>query len=239
MSDQTKDVIETSATVALTAAAVTGAMAAAIPGILGILYAEFRKRREEKWWNLVTDGDEVPGKTADRVAAGLATDNANVVAGVVGGAHAAASAIELAAVPIIAVLSRRYLKEGDIPLWFYRGALDVIQRLNAMELRALRTLLMEIAVLQSNRVVVLAAEYGDAEWYASHAHVEGDEGFEMTDARAPLTRFASPSRLFAYLMREGLAFPNNGLGSVGLSEIIIIERDTAAWLREAMVTGMS
>jgi hypothetical protein len=229
MSEQTKDTIETAANAALAVAGVAGVKAATIPGMLGLAYAKFQQGRHEKWWTLVIEGREDPSDLVARINAGLAEEDDKVITGVVGGARAAAAAIELAAVPVIAALSRRYLNEQDLPRWFYRGALEVLERVDALELGALKTLLLEIKDIRSDSITIVGDAGGQLDWRA----------FQTPEQWQKLTTFKSPSRLFGYLKRAGLGYESDHYGTVASPSVLVIERDTSDWLRDALVFGLS
>ena len=227
MGEKTKDTLETAANVVLTIAGAAGAAVAGLPGGLGLAYGRFHHKRVRRWWDLVADRNRAPEDLAARIETGLAEDDEHVVAGVVGGARAASSAIELAAVVVIAELSRRFLHERDLPKWFYRGALALFEQLEAAELGALRRLLREIEPIRSESILIAGDIDGEAQpWRAAQLSVA--EPFEV------LTPFASPSRLFGYIKRVGLGYDSRGVAYVGSPRHVVMDRDVATWLREAM-----
>src|SRR6185295_14940190 len=131
MKDEVKDALTTAAATGLALVAAAGAggaiAAAAIPGVVGIAFMRLYDRRTKRWWEAIIDGASSPEELQTKIADGLFNEKERVVAGVVGGARAAASAIEVDAVLAIAELSRRFLEAEDLPIWFYRGALTLFE----------------------------------------------------------------------------------------------------------------
>lgn len=227
MSDEKKDRLETAASTALALVGAAALPSAVIPGAVGIAFLRLSDRRIKKWWELVTHGSKTPEELAERVAIGLAEDDEHVVAGVLGGARAAATSVEPAAVVIIAELSRRYFEDATLPRWFYRSALALFEQLDNGELFALRRLLREIEPIRSDAIVIAGDIDGEAQpWRAAQLSVENP--YEA------LTPFPSPSRLFGYIKRAGLGYESRGMGFVGSPRHVVLDREVATWLREAM-----
>ncbi len=218
------------ASVAVAVAGVAGGIAAAIPGSVGLAWARHQDRRVKKWWRVVVEGAGDPEKLVAAIEAGLATDDENVVAGVVGGARASAFAIELAAVPVIAVLSRRYFERNDLPRWFYRGALEVLELVDAPELGALRRLFVEIQGIRSDSITILGDLDGDRGWRAFQASV--------IDPSVQLTPFEKPARVFGYLKRAGVGFESAGYGISASPKVLVLDREPMDWMREALLEGL-
>lgn len=226
--DDKKDHLEVLAAGGLAVAGVSALPAAVLPGLIGDAYRRLQDRRVARWSSLMLDHAASPEKLVAMIETGLAKDDENVVAGVVGGARAAAAAVELSAVATIAVLSRRYLQQQDLPRWFYRGALEVLERVDAAELGALRCLVGEISSIRSDRCAVIADAPGEGSWRAFQ--------YSVPDPYVTLTPFANPSRLFAYLKRAGIAFDGEGVG--GITNVMVIEREVIDWLSQALAEGL-
>lgn len=227
VNDQKKDIAVTTAATALAVVGVAAGVGAAIPGGVGLALQRLYDRRTKKWWALVVERSLAPEELAARIAAGLAEDDEHVVAGVVGRARAAASAVELSAVVVIAELSRRHFEAQDLPRWFFRAALTLFEQLEASELYALRRLLVEAAPIRSDEILIAGDIEGEATpWRASQLSVLVP--FEH------LTPFDSPRRLFGYLKRCGLGHESPGVGFVGSPAHVVIERQVADWLRDAL-----
>lgn len=231
MGDETKDAVTTGAAISLAITGVIGAPAAAVPGLVGLAWMRLQDRRVKKWWKLVVDRAARPAELAEKIEAGLAEDDENVVAGVVGGARAASAAIELAAVPVIAELSRRYFQEHDLPRWFYRGALEVLERVDAAELGAVRQMFVEIREIRSDSITIVGDIEGDRSWRAFQTSV--------TEPAQPLTAFQKPARLFGYLKRAGLGFDSSGFGIGGSPKVLVVDREPADWFRDALLAGLT
>lgn len=229
MGEKTKDVIEGGANVALALAGAAGALAAGIPNLIVVAWTAHQERRIQKWARLVIDRSKSPDEIAARITGGLASGDERVVAGVVGGARAASSAIEPAAVVVIAELTRRFLQDGDLPRWFFRGALEVLERLEAGELGALRWLLKEIEPIQSERITMI----GDVVFRSPNPDDDEKPWRAVeTGGRSPsvrLTPFPDPYRLFGYIRRAGLEVETGASPAV-----LIVERMTVTWLREVV-----
>lgn len=230
MAEKTKDAIETAATAGLVWAGKTGVAAAALPGLLGVAWTRFQERRVESWWKLVIERAEAADELVAKIEAGLAEDNETVVTGVVGGARAATSAVELSAVTVIAEVSRRYFQQGDLPRWFYRGALEVLERVDATELGNLRRLFVEIKDVPSDSITVLGDLAGDRGWHAFPT--------STVEQRFQLTAFSKPARVFSYLKRSGLGFDSSGYGIGGSPNVVVLDREPSAWFREALIASL-
>ena len=231
MGDQRKDVVEMAAAASLAVAGAAALPAAAIPGAVGIVWAQFQNRRTETWWNYVLEGrGNTPDELVARIVKGLTSDDENVIAGIVIGARAAAAAIERAAVRVIAVLSRRFLHQRDIPRWFYSGALEVLERVDAVELGALRRLLVETKDIRSDSITIIGDIEGDRGWRAFQTSV--------TDPFVKLTPFEKPLRLFGYLKRAGVGFDSAGFGIGGSPKVLVLDREPMDWMCTALLEGM-
>ncbi len=66
----------------------------------------------DRGWGRIADRSTNRAELEQEVYAGLLADNAGTIAGIVDGARAAIAAVDLAAVPVIAELSRLHLQEG-------------------------------------------------------------------------------------------------------------------------------
>jgi hypothetical protein len=220
-----KDLVEATAGVLIAAASVTAASAAALPGLLGIAWQQHQNRRVQKWWDYLSRGATNPKELEARVLAGLLEDDANTIAGIVEGARAAVAAIDLAAVPIIAQLTRRYCQENDLPRWFLRGSLVLFEDLDAGEIKALRRFIADLKDIDAPSITAVA-RVGRHEWQA----------FPTAEATAKtkLSPFEEPVRLFAAIKRTGLGHDSGGYGIGGAPEAIVIERTVIDWLHSAL-----
>jgi hypothetical protein len=220
MSETTKDLVEVvtagtmvavAAAAPLAAAAAAAPLAAAtLPGLIGVAWQQRQARRVDRWWKLVTEGAADAKQLEDRVLAGLADDDESVVAGVVEGARAATAAVDLAAIPIIAELSRRHFRDRDLPRWFYRGALELLERLEASDIAVSRTFVGELNAVEDSE--------------------------SKPDAAIELTPFAEPIRLLGNMKRSGLGYDSGGYGIAGAAEVIVVQRRVVNWLSPLLLS---
>jgi hypothetical protein len=232
MSDHTtKDLIEVGVAAGVVLAGAAALPAAIAPGVVGAAWMALYKRRVARWWKLVSERGTPPEELAAKVQKGLLQEDENVIAGVVEGARAATASVDIAAVPVIAELSRRFLSEEDIPRWFYRGSLEVLERLSAGELGSLARLLVEMEEIASDTITVTANLPGEKGWKAFQTSVP--------DAHVSISRFDDSARVFGYLKRAGLGQESNAWGHSGAAEAIVIEHRVASWLRQAFALSMS
>jgi hypothetical protein len=223
MSEETKDLVEVVTAGAMVAVAASSLPAATVPVLAGMAWQRYQSRRVKAWWELVTKSAADAKQLEDRVLAGLAEDDESVVAGVVEGARAATAAVDLAAVPIIAELSRRHFQDRNLPRWFYRGALELLERLDASDIAVLRTFVGELSTVEESESITALAGLGAKGWKAFPTN--------KVDAAVALTPFAEPIRLLGNLKRAGLGHDSNGWGISGAAEAIVVQRRVVDWLR--------
>jgi hypothetical protein len=225
--DLKKDLIEVSAAAALVVA--TGplsGLAAAFTPLIGAAWQACSARRMETWLQRLLATKDAAQLEAE-IHRALLDESEEVVAAVVEGARAAASAISLAAVPIIAELSRRFLVAADIPRWFYRGSLELFERVSAEDIRVLRVLLQDIESITSPKVTLIA---GGAEKNRA-IPIDGNTMSGMI----PITAIADPERIFSLIKRVGLGFESSGWGMAAAANAVVIDREVLGWLRAALV----
>jgi hypothetical protein len=238
MSETTKDLVEVvtagtmvavAAAAPLAAAAAAAPLAAAtLPGLIGVAWQQRQARRVDRWWKLVTEGAADAKQLEDRVLAGLADDDESVVAGVVEGARAATAAVDLAAIPIIAELSRRHFRDRDLPRWFYRGALELLERLEASDIAVSRTFVGELNAVEDSESITALAGLGAKGWRAFPTG--------KPDAAIELTPFAEPIRLLGNMKRSGLGYDSGGYGIAGAAEVIVVQRRVVNWLSPLLLS---
>lgn len=228
--DTKKDFLE--AGIAMTVAVAGGPLAiavAAAPSLIGTAWMGMQTRRVNKWWQCVCRADDA-GELQAKIETGLLNESEHVIAGVVEGARAASAAVDMAAVPIIAELSRRFIAAGNIPRWFYRGSLDFLERLTASEIASIRLLLQETESITDEKVTIIG-DVGDGPWQI----------FRTPDPTLPpqepirLTKFEDADRLFSAMKRSQLGFEWNALGYSASSDVIVVRREVLGWLRAAFV----
>ena len=222
MSEATKDLVEIVAGGAMVAVAASALPAATVPVLAGMAWSRYQSRRVNAWWEFVTKGAADAKQLEDRILAGLAEDDESVIAGIVEGARAATAAVDLAAVPIIGELSRRHFQDRDLPRWFYRGALELLERLDASDVAVLRTFVAELSTVEVAESITALAGLGEKGWKAFPT--------SNVDATVALTPFAEPIRLLGNLKRAGLGHDSNGWGISGAAEAIVIQQRVVEWL---------
>lgn len=221
-----KDLVEASVTttLALSGGPIAAAVAVA-PLMISSAWQALQSRRANKWWDGVCRADEA-GDLQAKIRTGLLEDSEYVIAGVVEGARAACAAVDMAAVPIIAELSRRFISAEDIPRWFYRGSLELFERVNAEDIRVLRVLFGEIESITTPKVTLSARDPAQNRAFPS----DGDPRNGI-----PITPIADPERIFSLIKRVGLGFESDGWGMSGAANAVVIKRDVIGWLRSALV----
>jgi hypothetical protein len=119
----------------------------------------------------------------------------------------ACSAVDLSAVAIIAELSRRFVAANDVPRWFYRGSLELLERISDQEIAAQRTLLTEIESITAATVTIIAG-HGDGQ---NTTFPSGDP--KNQTAISPIVE---PERVFSIMKRAALGSNLTGTASRGL-----------------------
>ena len=226
MSDDTKkDLVEVGTAVAMVAVGAAALPAAALPVLVGTAWLHYQERRTSAWWGRIADRSTNHAELEQKMYAGLLADDASTIAGIVDGARAAIAAVDLATVPVIAELSRLHLQEG-LPRWIYRGALELVERLDATQLAALRTLLSDIDAVPEAESVTAIAGHGAKEWSAFPT--------EAPEKHRPLTPSPNAVRLFSALKRAELAHNSGGFGIAGSPNAVVIDRAVVGWLLRAL-----
>jgi hypothetical protein len=138
----------------------------------------------------------------------------------------------MAAVPIIAELSRRFIAAEDIPRWFYRGSLEFLERTSAEQIHAFRLLLRETGQIQST---------SDSVTISSGAGPKPNQALPSGEPAAAIeiSPIADAARFFSMLKRAGLAFESNAWGHSGSPNIVVITHQVLGWLRAAFVDSAS
>ena len=228
--DTKKDFLE--AGMAMTVAVAGGPLAvaaAAAPSLIGTAWMGMQTRRANKWWQCILRADDA-GELQAEIESGLLNESEHVIAGVVEGARAACAAVDLAAVPIIAELSRRFIAAEDIPRWFYRGSLEFLERLTATEIASIRRLLQETESMTSAEITILGPRT-DRPWRAEEVC---DPSADRRDT-IQVTPFEDALRLFVSLKRCDLSLESNPWGDADDPNVVVIKREVLGWLRAAFV----
>jgi hypothetical protein len=87
VADEPRDGLTLSTAAILAAAGAPALQAAVVPGLVGEAWGRLQQRRVTKWWQLVVTSTLDPDAFMARIAAGLSTDNEDVIVGVVGGGY--------------------------------------------------------------------------------------------------------------------------------------------------------
>lgn len=239
--DTKKDLVEVGT--AMTVAVASGPLAAAFPAVhtaiavaaaaaptlIAAAWNSLQRRRVENWWTCICTASD-GAALQQKILMGLESDTDNVIAGVTEGARAACAAVDMAAVPIIAELSRRFLAAEDIPRWFYRGSLEFLERLTASEIASIRLLLQETESITDAEVTIIG-DVGDGPWQI----------YRMPDPALPpqepirLTKVEDADRLFSAMKRCQLGFEWNAYGYSASPDVIVVKRDVLGWLRAAFL----
>lgn len=128
--------------------------------------------------------------------------------------------------PLIAELSRRHFQNRDLPRWFYRGALELLERLEASDIAVLRTFVSELSAVEDSDSTTALAGLGAKGWKAFPT--------SKVDAVVTLTPFAEPIRLLGNMKRAGLGHDSNGWGISGAAEAVVVQRRVVDWLRSLL-----
>jgi hypothetical protein len=206
----------------------SGALAAAaIPAGAAVLiqavrdgYGAFRERRVTKWIEYLLEGDDDPKAFTDKVIASLYDEQDVVASAFVQGARSAMDAIDPAALPILGLLSRMYLRHAAFPAWFYRGATNLVSGLTAADVGILRRLLKDVSSFAPASEHLQLLSSGDALMVAS-------EGQHDARSLAPLSE---ARRLFTMLKQHGLGHSSGAYGVGGSPDALVIHKDVVGWL---------
>jgi hypothetical protein len=135
---------------------------------------------------------------------------------------ASVGAIDPIALAVQTEIARRQNTRRDLPRWFYRGALELMDRIGAAQIDALARLLDEVRPIKSDRITVLGFMPGDLAWKAFQESVP--QPFER------LTPFEDAARLFGELKRAGLGLESGGYGIAASPDALVLERQVAELL---------
>jgi hypothetical protein len=186
-----------------------------------LVFAYKRKKAKAFWTNVMTKG-ETTEEFAEWINARLADDPDRVTASFAEGARAAAERADLAAIPSIGLLLRRYVA-GEFPKWFFRGALDLLVSVDAVQVGVLRDLLRQMAAISSD------------DGHLTVTNANGPAEIMAGQERTPLAFHGGPhnqlSRYMRLLKQSGLAHESGGYGLGGSHNAMVIETDTICWLR--------
>jgi hypothetical protein len=130
------------------------------------------------------------------------------------------------ALAVISEILRRQLMKRDIPHWFSRGALHLMERLGGAEISALAKLLDEIREIHSETITVLGLLRADRKWEAFQSSVP--------NPCVTLSPFQDAERLFGEIKRAGLGRESAGYGTAAHPAVIVLEQNVVNWLREAL-----
>jgi hypothetical protein len=227
--DAKKDLLEagTAAALAISISPIAAVVAAA-PAMIGAAWQSMQTRRANKWWQCICKADDA-GELQLKIETGLRKESEHVIAGVVESARAACSAVDMAAVPIIAELSRRFIAAEDIPRWFYRGSLQFLERLTAVEIGSIRLLLRETESITTERITIIGSR-DERPWRAEAVYNP-----TIDHETINLTPFADSRRLFVWMKRCDLSLESNAWGDADDPNVVVITHQVLGWLRTAFV----
>jgi hypothetical protein len=227
-------------------ASATEVAAAGVPSLVNLAVDAWRslqRRRVQKWWESVLNTDEDSAQLAARIAAGLVEEQDTVVQGVIGGARAASEAIDLAAVPVIAAMSRMFF-DAQVPRWFYRAGVDMVSNLAADELLGLRLFSDAVSSLKSPFVKLRAEPFSpDSPSKLIHEDPSADVGRHRLDQDTkavlaednmrPIATILHAPRIFSEFRRSMLVeeHPTGFFDNVSGRNILIIDIRIARWFR--------
>jgi hypothetical protein len=186
------------------------------------------QKKKAAFWKGVMTIDETTSDFCDWVNARLAEDPDRITTAFAEGARAAAEKADLAVVPSIGLLVRRYVS-GDHPKWFFRGALDLLVSLGAEEFGVLSNLFRQLAnATSSDGLLTVTNAKGPAEvWSVGESDTRNPLDFKET----PHTQL---SRYMRLLKQTGLGHESGAYGIGGSLNAMVIETKTVAWLYGAL-----
>ena len=193
-----------------------------------------RRKTAAFWKSMMTTG-ETPDDFCDWVNARLIDDPDRITTAIAEGARAAAEKADLAVVPSIGLLIRRYVS-GDHAKWFFRGALDLLVSLRADEFGVLSNLFRQLANITSSDGFLTVMNEGGRLTSDSHERRGAVEVSSMgeSETRTPLDFKHTPhtplSRYMRLLKQTGLGHESGGYGIGGSPNVMVIEIKTVAWL---------
>ena len=200
--------------------------------VVAVAVAAYKRRKAKAFWTTVMTHGETVSQFVDWVNARLAEDPDRVTTSFAEGARAAAEKADLAAVPSIGLLTRRYAAAA-FPKWFFCGALDVLVMLGAFEFGQLQGIVHQLAARPSDdgHLQVSNAK-GPAAIFSRIDGVESQVPLDFQGHQANQL-----SRYMRLLKQTGLAHESGGYGIGGSHNAMVIEAATARWLADIMPRG--
>lgn len=196
---------------------------------VAVAIATYHRRKANAFWTAAMTHGETVSEFVDWVNARLAEDPDRVTTSFAEGARAAAEKADLAAVPSIALLTRRYAA-GAFPKWFFRGALDVLVMLSAFEFGQLQAIVHQLADRPSDDGhLQLSNAKGPATISSRVGGVESQAPLDFKGHHGNQL-----SRYMRLLKQTGLAHESGGYGIGGSHNAMVIETDTVRMLAEIM-----
>jgi hypothetical protein len=186
----------------------------------------YGRKRMHAWWIAFTERALAdPHDVEDEINARIADGDERTMQAILEGSHAAATAIELAVLPAIAMIGRRFVR-GDLPAWFQRNSLAYLSSLSAEEVGHIRAL-----------VHVVCAAVGTAPCQLLHIWPKLDATTLVIDGKQPLQElsFVLPHavHVMGELKRHGLG--QDATGFQGVTPMgIMIEARVVRWLADAL-----
>jgi hypothetical protein len=190
--DMVKDTLTGIAAVGVAAAGMAAIPSAAIPAGAAVVVeaargalGHFRDRRVAKWWEYVVKGDDEPEVFTNRVVEALYEEQEEITWAFIHGARAAGESVAPSVLPVLGLLSRRFLQEQPppFPRWFYRSAVTYISHLSAEDLCIVRRMLHDLAPLVREKGALLITAYEEE----PKARVEGEDSY-IFPSRLPNAR---------------------------------------------------
>lgn len=205
------------------------AVVAAAGGLLAIGWDRVgsrNRRRAQEMLQRLLEADKNPEELHSLINEGLISEDERVMSAFRALLVASVESVSPAAIAPIAVIGRMHFR-GECATWIARGALEVLQRVDSIELGALRRMLLEFETIKSDRIMITAELSSDRGWRAYQSSVPDD--------LHPITPFPSARRIFGYLKRAGLGTDTSAYGIGGSPEVVEIERIVTDALRKALV----
>ena len=211
---------------------VLAAIAAPLAALGFVRAATSAQRRAEKLVERMLERDEEPESFAEELRRRVEADDEETLAAFRVLLVAAIQAVTPDALPAIGFVGQR-LCRNRTSLRLARGAVDVLNQIDAVELRTLRKFMQELEAVHSEWMMVLTdiaarSDGSERAWKAYATHGTGSRAISIT-------QFPNPQRLFGYLKRAGLGTDTGAYGVGGSPLAIELEGEAVALLRDALV----
>lgn len=194
-----------------------------------------RERRQQKWISQVLRVE--PDEATRRIREGIAENRDEVVAAILGAAHAAEATTDDAALACVAQLTRMYVR-GEAARWLFRAGLELFKSLDAAEIDDLRDLMTNVVELELPTVRLRATPFvRGARSSLERQEVNEDErsGF-LRSVLGPSPTIGSAVQLFLSLKLVGLSAdaPAGRVGSGAARNVILVQHEVAQVLLAAV-----